>query len=242
MNRTQLALASAATAAAACVAVTIALRGEPPGEPAHSAAPAAEAAAALAPVASASPAQNEASPDRARILAENALAADAAEEALRNALLAAARDESLPLAAKLDRYRAAVATGRESMPAAPIWGYPGMLVELFVREDAVQRDLASLAPAARAGELAEIRRALGFDDEGIARAAALDERREARWQKGLGYMEERARLAASFEGEALEAELRALREEVFAHEAVTIEREEREGFFRFERPRIYGRN
>jgi hypothetical protein len=44
---------------------------------------------------------------------------------------------------------------------------------------------------------------------------------------------------ASFAGEALEAELRALHETYFTHEAVTIERE---GFLRFERPGIYGRN
>jgi hypothetical protein len=70
----------------------------------------------------------------------------------------------------------------------------------------------------------------------------VDERREARWQNGLAYLQERARLEASFEGEALEGELRALREEYFAHEAPTIEAEERDGFFRFERPRVYGRN
>lgn len=55
-------------------------------------------------------------------------------------------------------------------------------------------------------------------------------------------MQERTRLTSTFEGDALEAELRALREEYFAHEAPTIEAEERDGFFRFEGPRVYGRN
>ena len=63
-----------------------------------------------------------------------------------------------------------------------------------------------------------------------------------RWKNGLAYMQERARLQTRFEGAALEGELRALREEYFAHEAPTIEAEERDGFFRFERPRIDGRN
>ena len=37
-------------------------------------------------------------------------------------------------------------------------------------------------------------------------------------------------------------ELRHLRARYFADEAPTIEREEGGGFFRFERPRVYGRN
>jgi hypothetical protein len=53
---------------------------------------------------------------------------------------------------------------------------------------------------------------------------------------------ERARLEATFESDALEGELRALREEHFADEAPTIEAEGRDGFFRFDRPRVYGRN
>ena len=72
--------------------------------------------------------------------------------------------------------------------------------------------------------------------------AGVDERHEARWQNGRAYMQERARLAATFEGDALAAELHALREEYFGAEAPTIEAEERGDFFRFERPRIYGRN
>jgi hypothetical protein len=117
-----------------------------------------------------------------------------------------------------------------------------MLAELFLRMEPVQRELAAQSPAARANTLAHIRRELGFDEAAIARMAAIDERREARWQDGLAYMQERARVAAAFEGAAREAELRALREEWFGPEAATIEAEERDGFFRFERPRVYGRN
>jgi len=70
----------------------------------------------------------------------------------------------------------------------------------------------------------------------------IDERRDARWQNGLAYMDERARVSATFEGNALDDELHALRERYLAGEAPTIEAEERGGFFRFARPRIYGRN
>jgi hypothetical protein len=106
----------------------------------------------------------------------------------------------------------------------------------------VQRELAAQSPAARSEELARIRRELGFDEAQIARLQELDDRREARWQNGLQYMEERARIAATFEGDALEQELAHLRTQYFEHEAPTIEAEERDGFYRFERPRVYGRN
>jgi hypothetical protein len=113
---------------------------------------------------------------------------------------------------------------------------------VFLRMEGVQRELAALSPAARSRTLAHIRRELGFDEEAIARMEEIDARREERWQNGLAYMQERKRVASTFEGDALEAELRALREEYFANEAPTIEAEERDHFFRFERPRIYGRN
>jgi hypothetical protein len=106
----------------------------------------------------------------------------------------------------------------------------------------VQAELAALRPADRRARLDEIRAEMGFDEDEIARLRELDARRDARWERGLAYMEERRRLAATFEGDALEAELDHLRERTFAHEAQTIAREERAGFFRYERPRIYGRN
>jgi hypothetical protein len=89
---------------------------------------------------------------------------------------------------------------------------------------------------------APARRELGFGDEEIEQLAELDAVKESRWQNGLAYMEERRRIAATFEGETLERELALLRERYFEIAAKTIEREEASGFFRFERPRIYGRN
>ena len=72
---------------------------------------------------------------------------------------------------------------------------------------------------------------------------AIDERREARWQNGLAYMQERARLASTFEGDALESRAaRAARGATSPTRPPRSRREERDGFFRFERPRVYGRN
>ena len=103
-------------------------------------------------------------------------------------------------------------------------------------------DTCPVVPGARRDELHRIRRAMGYTEEEIARMEERDAQREARWQTGLAYMEERARIARTFEGRGLDEELRHLRERTFAHEAKTIELEEEQGFYRFERPRIYGRN
>lgn len=249
MSRPTLALASLAVATAACLAVLYLLR--EPSARAPGLAPVASAPSRAAPLAAlppravrtpeAAPAQ-PGRPDDAELLAARARAADAQEQALRDALVRIGEDEQLPLEARLERYREALDAARASAPDAPVFGYPSMLTEIFLRTAGVQRQLAAMSPAERAAALAQIRGDLGFDEEGIARMAAIDERREARWQVGLAYMQERARVAATFEGDARDAELRALREEYFADEAPTIEAEERDGFFRFERPRVYGRN
>jgi hypothetical protein len=242
VKRAALGIASLGVATAACLAVVYALR-EPPARdavPAPAAVgPAIEEPRVEEPGGAPAP---PAAPSEAEFLGEVVQASEAQEQALRDALLRIEGAEDLALAARLERWQEALRAARAAAPGAPIFEFPTMLAELFLRMDAVQSELAALSPSARAGELANIRRELGFDDDAIARMAALDERREGRWQNGLAYMQERERLMSTFEGGALETELRALREERFAHEARTIEAEEREGFYRFERPRIYGRN
>lgn len=244
MRRATLGIASLGVATATCLAVVIALR-EPPARDAVPA-PAAvspESAAATegaeAPGVAAAP---PVAPGAKQREAEAALAAEAEEEALRDALSSIDAADDVPLAGRLDRWQQALDAARDTAPYAPIFEFPTMLVELFLRMDSVQRELAALGPKDRAAELARIRRELGFDDDQITRAAQLDDRRESRWQNGLAYMEERARLVATFEGDALDTELRELRRDRFGFEAPTIEREERDGFYRYERPRIYGRN
>ena len=240
MHRTRLAIVSVAAGAAACLAVTYALREPPAAAPAL--VPAAPELPQRAPVAAAPAHPPQAPVHETDLLAAMARSSEAHEEALRAAILRIGEDDALPLRSRLDRYREAVADARETAPGAPLLENPAMLAEVFLRMEGVQRELAALYPTARSGELAHIRRELGFDEDSIARMEATDERREARWQNGRAYMEERARLSASFAGDPLEAELHALRGEYFGQEAPTIEKEERDGFFRFERPRIYGRN
>ncbi len=180
--------------------------------------------------------------DEARFVAEVARSADAQERTLRESITRIGEDEALALDARLERYRDAVRSAQERDPSAPILSQRSMLAEVFLRMPGVQRELSEMSPSARNRALHHIRRELGFDEQEVARMEEIDRRHEERWQNGLAYMRERSRIASTFEGEALEAELRALREEYFAHEASTLEAEERGGFFRFERPRIYGRN
>jgi hypothetical protein len=241
MRRTTLGLVSLAAAAAACAATWYALReATPVAVQAH--APELVAAAG-APDAAAAPAppQPPAPGDAQRLLLA-ARAAEAQEEALRDAIVRIGDDDSVSLDARLERFQEAVDAARDGAPAAPIFTNPSLLAEVFLRMEGVQRELAAQSPAARSEEIARIRRELGFGEEQVARMREIDDRREARWQNGLQYMEERARVAATFEGEAREEELAHLRARYFEEEAPTIEREEAGGFFRFERPRVFGRN
>ncbi|XXF74895.1 hypothetical protein P2318_17630 [Myxococcaceae bacterium GXIMD 01537] len=115
--------------------------------------------------------------------------------------------------------------------------------ELFLRLEPVQAHLTAMTVEQRRAALSEIRRRMGFSEELIARQAADDVYRDARWENGHAYMKAREELLSRFgEGEALETELSSLREKYFKHEAPTIAREEDTGFFRYQRRRIYGRN
>ncbi len=168
--------------------------------------------------------------------------AEEREQAIRDAIMALPDSDEITIDGKLDLYRQALRDAFEGTPEHQILEYRAVLTEVFLRMDSVQRELAALGPNARRRELHHIRREMGYTEEEAARMEEIDERRELRWRNGLAYMEERRRIAATFEGEVLEEELRYLREQYFAHEAKTIELEEGDGFFRYERPRIYGRN
>tara|TARA_R110002072_G_scaffold283828_1_gene447481 strand:- start:18717 stop:19802 length:1086 start_codon:yes stop_codon:yes gene_type:complete len=119
----------------------------------------------------------------------------------------------------------------------------GVLSQVFFGFDSVQRDLAALSPEERQAQIDEIRKSMGFPEEQIKYLSESDQKREKRWQKGYAYMEARAAAEVQYSGEALEYELDKIREKHFAHEASTIKKEE-EGleFFRYKRPRVYGRN
>ncbi len=172
-----------------------------------------------------------------------AAAGEEEEEALRDSIYSVPSDPNIPLDQVLAHYKGAVREGFERLESSiDLQAQRGMLTEVFLRKESVQARLATMSPFERRRELAYIREEMGFSEEEIARLEERDAVREERWTNGLAYMEARGRAVSTFEGAALEAELVDLREEYFGRRAGTIAAEEERGFFRFERPRVYGRN
>lgn len=133
--------------------------------------------------------------------------------------------------------------GLAATPQQAVLDTKGVMAQVFFGFDSVQRELKELEPDARQARINDIRSQMGFDAASIEQLAEQDAQRDARWQNGLAYMAERRALEASASGNPSEAQLDALRDKFFAHEAHTIKREEEDlGFFRYARPRVYGRN
>jgi hypothetical protein len=106
----------------------------------------------------------------------------------------------------------------------------------------IQRELTDLSPAERTKSLRTIRQEMGLDEEALKRWDTLDRTRDGRWDAGARYMTERAALAKELSGEELETRLQEVRARYFGTEAEVIGQEEASGFFRFESPRVWGRN
>lgn len=119
----------------------------------------------------------------------------------------------------------------------------GVLSQVFFGFDAVQRDLAALPPEERQAQINDIRKSMGFTDEQVKVQAESDQKRDKRWVNGYAYMEARKAAEATYTGAELAQELDKVREKFFANEAGTIKKEEEElEFYRYTRPRVYGRN
>ncbi|MDN3610266.1 hypothetical protein ACODM8_14080 [Vibrio ostreicida] len=119
---------------------------------------------------------------------------------------------------------------------------PAMMANTFFSLDSVQTDLASMSPFERAQQLTSIRRDLGYNEAQLEKAALRDQENEFRWQIGYQYMGEREALKNTLSGKELETALNQLRNEYFDGRASTLAKEEQQGFYRFNRPRVFGRN
>lgn len=119
----------------------------------------------------------------------------------------------------------------------------GAVSGAFFTLESVQEKLASLPPEQRQERIDEMRRQLGFSEDAVERMRERDQERERRWTRGKAYMDEREQVMARYQDETeRKRALEALRREYFEHEAETIGKEEAIGFYRYERPRVYGRN
>ncbi len=116
------------------------------------------------------------------------------------------------------------------------------LMNHFLDLSSVQKDLGAQAPAQRSESLRTIRKEMGLDDEALQRWDQLDQVRDTRWELGSQYMSEREALAQQHSGAELELKLQELRSRYFPDEAETLAEEEQTGFYRFTRPRQWGRN
>jgi hypothetical protein len=116
------------------------------------------------------------------------------------------------------------------------------MMDRFLDLSSIQQALTEMTPEQRSQHLRTIRKEIGLDDEALKRWDELDQTREVRWEAGARYMAEREALAKQLSGAELEAKLQGLRARYFGAEAEVIAHEEAAGFFRFERPRKWGRN
>lgn len=105
----------------------------------------------------------------------------------------------------------------------------------------VQKELQQLDHEHRQLEINSVRRELGYDEKSILKMSEIDEKRQRRWSNGHAYMKSRDQLLANNEN-LPEDQLDELRSQFFGNSASTIAKEEANGFYRFQRPRYYGRN
>ena len=118
----------------------------------------------------------------------------------------------------------------------------GLIANVFFNLNSVQSDLDAMPILERRKVISDARRTLGFPEEVISRLEERDAMLDKRWENGYQYMAEKDRLSKYLSGEELDIEMANLRDKYFGREAETILREENKGFYRFERPRLYGQN
>ncbi|HEX5751212.1 MAG TPA: hypothetical protein VFZ09_33625 [Archangium sp.] len=153
--------------------------------------------------------------------------------------------DALPGASVSDRmaqYKQSLEKTYGEKSQAYVQAHQQELMNHFLDLGSVQKDLAAMQPEQRAKNLRTIRQEMGLDEQALQRWEELDRARDARWELGSQYMSEREALAQQYSGPELEARLTELRARYFADEAQTVAEEEQSGFFRFTRPRQWGRN
>lgn len=116
------------------------------------------------------------------------------------------------------------------------------LATAFFNMGSVQSELQNMGDKERYQTLASIRKKIGYSDKEVEIMEKRDRKRDIRWQNGLMYMKERSLLEKNYSGDELSGKITALQKKHFGYEAKTISTEEKSGFFRYNRKRIFGRN
>ena len=175
-------------------------------------------------------------------VAEKIWAGELRNQAVADALTSIDALPNASIGDRMSKYKESLAKTYGKDTEAYVKAHQQELMNHFLDLASVQKDLGAQAAAQRSESLRTIRKEMGLNDEALQRWDELDQMRDTRWEVGSQYMSERAALAQQHSGAELDMKLQELRSRYFPDEAQTIAEEEESGFYRFTRPRQWGRN
>jgi hypothetical protein len=180
--------------------------------------------------------------DAQQIWTGEELATEARRAKMQDTLAVLNESDDTTMDEKIEVYQDSLRETYQGTPEGFILDQGPLLSKVFFSIDSVQDELKQMTPRDRQEEINRIRQKMGFTQEQVESMARRDADNELRWEAGLQYMQDREAAVQQYEGARLEERLSELREQYFDDEADTIAREEKDGFYRFKRPHIYGRN
>ncbi len=180
--------------------------------------------------------------DAEKIWSGELLATEARQAKVQDTLAALNESGEMSMDERLDVYKGVLHEAYDGTPEAFILAQGVLLSKVFFSIDSVQEDLNRMAPDQRQQEINRLRTQMGFTDKQLESMARRDADNAKRWDAGLKYMTEREAIVKEYEGEMREEKLKELRSDYFGDEANTIALEEKDDFYRFKRPHIWGRN
>lgn len=181
--------------------------------------------------------------DAEEIWVDEVMATDARKEKMLDTLDFLNVDDNATIDEKIKMYQDSLEETYKGSPEEYFLEQKPILAKIFFSIDSVQNELKQMTPEQRQATINKVRRDMGFTDTMVKEMEKMDAENNHRWDVGLEYMEERKKVVSEFPGEQQKEKLQELREEYFGEEAQTIQaEEENDSFFRFERPRYYGRN
>lgn len=163
-------------------------------------------------------------------------------ERVQDVLVELSDSTELPLDRKIDHYLEQFNAIYQEDAAQVLSNRRQEVMDQFLTIDSVQSDLHALPEPERREHLRQLRSAVGMDEAALGRWDELDAVRAERWRTGKQYLEERARLQATLQGDALETGIQQLQQRVFGEEAEMIRNEEATGFFRYQDAQQLGVN
>jgi len=181
--------------------------------------------------------------DAKDIWVDEVMATDARKAKMQDAIAFINESQDTTMEEKLQLYKDVLQETYKGSPEEYLLNQKPILTTVFFSIDSVQNELKQMSPDKRQMAINKIRREMGFTEEMVNEMEKVDQDNNRRWKVGLQYMEERKKVVEEFQGEQQQEQLKVLREKYFGDEAQTIQmEEEKDGFFRFERPHYYGRN